>query len=264
MKKLFIIFLTTLGFQVFTLANSSVEIKTELSNTVCSVNSTIVYIDLFIKKADHVSGNLKLKNQNYRLNYDAGTLEFDSFFIDSEGAVSNYGNNPDQSIFLFDRHTLTGTTEHILSYNVNLQGGDGFELSQDWVLIGTIGASLRTNTECFSSLLIKENDFPSTVLIYDIDDSHRIIDKDPVSFDLNECILDHCNICHPNLNLNTIEHNYTNGELLNHQVQDYINADNIIGNNSNITFDVTNHALLNAGFEVNSNAVFEIKLDGCQ
>lgn len=264
MKYIYILFLSTIGFQFHSFASSAVEVKAELSNTVCSLNSTVVYIDLFIKKADHISGELKLRNQNYRLSYDSHTLDFDSFFIDSEGAISNYGNYPDDSFYLFADHTLTGTTQHILSYNIDLQGGEGFELTQDWILVGTIGATLKTNSECFASILLTENEFPATTLIYHIDEGNRIIDKGPLTFDVNECVMNYCNTCHDNLNLTNIDNNYINGEILNHQVQDYINADNIIGNNSDITFDITNHALLKSGFEVKSNSLFEVKLDGCQ
>jgi len=254
----------TIGFQIHSFGNSSVEVKAELSNTVCSLNSTVVYIDLFIKKADHVSGNVKLQNQNYRLNYDASTLDINSFFISSEGSVSSFGTNTDGSFYLFSGHTLTGTTEHILSYNIDLQGGDGIDLSNDWILVGTIGAALNTNSECFSSILLTENDFPPTTLLYNIDGGSLIIDKDPLTYDVNECIINYCNTCHLNLDLNTINHNYINGEILVHQVQDFINAENTIGTNSEVTFDITNQALLKSGFEVQSNAVFEVKIEGCQ
>lgn len=263
--KYLILIVTGLIFSSQTIfANSSVELKVELSNTDCSINESIVYINLFVKKADQVSEAVKLQNQNYRLSYDASTLVFDSFFIDGEGALSNFGTNPDGSFYLFASHTLVGTTENIVSYNIDMQGGEGFELTHDWVLIGTLGAHLRSNVECYSSILLKENDFPPTTLLYTRNSGQTIVDKYPVTFNLNECIVNHCSNCHPNLDLNTVDHNYLNGEILNHQVQDFISADNIIGANSEVTFDVTNQALLKPGFEVKSNANFEVKLEGCQ
>jgi len=245
-------------------ANSPIEIKTELSNAVCSLNSTIVYIDLYVKKADHVTGNLKLKNQNYRLKFDASTLDFDSFFINAEGPISGFGINTDDSNYLYAGHTLLGTTENILSYNIDLQGGDGIDLLDDWMLVGTVGASLKTNSECFTSILLTDSVFPPTTLLYAIEDGDLVIDKDPETYDMNDCIINYCNTCHSNLDLNTIDHNYINGEILVHQVQDFISAENIIGSNSEVTFDVTNQAFLKSGFEVKSNAVFEVKLEGCQ
>lgn len=256
--------MSTIGFPFYSFANSAVEVKAELSNTICSLNNSVVYIDLFIKKADNISGNLKLKNQNYRLKYDASTLDFGSFFINSEGPISSFGTNTDGSFYLFAGHTLTGTTEDILSYNIDLQGGEGIHLTEDWILIGTVGATLKTNSECFSSILLTDSDFPPTTLIYAIDGGNIVIDKDPVTYDVNDCVINHCNTCHVNLDLNTIDHNYINGEILVHQVQDFINAGNTIGNNSQVTFDVTNQAVLKSGFEVESNAVFEVKIDGCQ
>jgi len=264
MRNVIIIFIAVIGFQIHSFGNSSVEVKAELSNTVCSLNSTVVYIDLFIKKAENISGDVKLKNQNYRLSYDASTLDFTSFFINSEGLVSSYGTNSDGSFYLFAGHTLTGTTEHILSYNIDLQGGEGLDLLDDWVLVGTIGASLKTNSECFSTILLTNSDFPPTTLIYAIDGGNNIVDNDPVTYDVVDCIINYCNTCHLNLDLNTLDHNYINGEILNHQVQDYISADNQIGNNAKITFDVTNQALLKPGFEVQTNSIFEVKIDGCQ
>lgn len=264
MKKYILIQLLLITIINSAYSNSSVEVKLELSETECSLNESIIYLDLFVKKADNVSEIVKLQNQNYRVSYNANTLEFDSFFIESEGQLSNYGNNPDQSFYLFAGHTLTGSTEHILSYNIDMQGGEGFELPNDWVLVGRVGARFKTNIECYSSVILTEETFPATTLIYSLDNNPSIVDKDPITIDVSDCVISHCNICNLNLDLNILDHNYTNGEILHHQVQDYIIADNIIGNNSQITFDVTNQALLKAGFEVKSSAVFEVKLDGCQ
>lgn len=264
MKQLLILSILLSTIQL-AFANSTIEIKAELSNAICNTNSTIVYIDLFVKKADNITQSVKLQNQNYRVKYNTSALELNSFFIESEGQLSSYGNNADQTFYLFAPHTLTGSTEHILSYNIDMQGGDGYELPNDWVLVGTVGATLKTNIECYSSQLLTESNFPSSVFIYTLAaNDDLIIDKNPMTNDLSECVMDHCDNCYLNLSLNMIDDNYIQGEQLYHKVQDFISAENIIGSQSEVTFDVTNHALLNPGFEIQANALFEVKLDGCQ
>jgi len=77
-------------------------------------------------------------------------------------------------------------------------------------------------------------------------------------------VSNYCNRCLPYLSLNSIDQNYTLGELFEHKVSGYIEADNRISQQSDIIYNVTDYGLLKPGFEVSTNSTFEVKVEGCQ
>lgn len=263
MKTLYIALTILFSAQIL-IAESHFETKLELSHTECQLNKSVVYIDIYIRKQDEIDKVVLLKNQNYRVDFISNSLVENSFFIEAEGALSSFGTNADpSSYFLFGGHNLTGSTGNVLSYNIDFLGGDGYELPSEWTLVGTVGATLKSNIECFSSVLMTGEAFPPTTLIYDITDALNEVDHNPQMIDLNECLKTQCNLCHNFLQLNEIESDYLDGELLHHEVQDYIQAQNKIGKNANIIYDVKNYGMLNPGFEVELDAKFEIDVKGC-
>jgi len=260
-----IYFLFVILFLTSSLIASDIEVKTELSEIDCSLSQSIVYIDILIKRADSRSGDIFLENQNYRFSINSKTLKFGTFFIHSEGEISGFTNYADGSYSLFSEHDLNGSTEHIISYNIDYLGGtSGYRLKDEWTKVGTIGATLLTNKECSSTSLLTDSDFPSTVLIITKDNKIKEIDKKPTVYNTEYCVSNHCNRCLPYLSLNSIDQNYTLGELFEHKVSGYIEADNRISQQSDIIYNVTDYGLLKPGFEVSTNSTFEVKVEGCQ
>jgi len=248
-------------------ATNNVEVKVELSNVDCQLESSHIYMDIFIRKGD-ISDNIYLENQNYRFEFNSQTLLEGSFFIENEGDVlSGFNSNPDGSAYIFGEHHLTGSLENILSYNIDFQGGtSGLKLNQEWILVGTIGATLLTNIECIGSDILTVSSFPSTTLIYthsDLPAAEKIIDQDPMTYNMDNCIQSFCNLCSPSLQLMQGENDYVSGEILEHKVSDLIEADNTIGTNAQVTYNVKNSGILKAGFEVHSGASFKLLVEGC-
>ncbi len=66
--------------------------------------------------------------------------------------------------------------------------------------------------------------------------------------------------CPTNLNITTT---YVNGSNINHQVSDYITANNLIQDGANITYDAGNYVLLNSVFLAEAGSVFLAKIEGC-
>lgn len=268
MKHILII-ITALLFINQLSATNNVEIKAEVSHVDCSTASSQLYMNIFIKKAEDVSQDIILESQNYRFNFNAESLLEGSFFIESEGEMlSGFNVNPDGTAYIFSAHNLTGTVNNILSYNIEYQGGiGGIQLGNEWIRVGTVGATLLTNVECISSDILTISSFPSTSLIYKLSDeltTETIVDKDPTVFNLGMCVNTFCNGCSQNLTLLNGQDNYVSGEILEHKVSDFIEARNVIGEQSQIIYNVTNQGELQAGFEVKKDAAFEVLLEGCQ
>jgi len=264
MKYLFII--STIIFFIGHATASPIEVKIEISNVDCQLEQSTIYIDIFIRKNTTAQNDIYLENQNYRFAFDAQSLDEQSFFIQSEGdLLSGFNSNPDGSLYLFGAHNLTGSIEHIVSYNIDFLGGDSaFNVPLNWVKVGTLGATLLTNIECIGTDILTAADYPMTTLIYkDGQSANKIIDTDPVVYDFDECLHSFCNLCNQYLTLDQQENNYISGEILEHKVSEYIDATNIIGNQSDIIYNVHQSAILQAGFEVESNSKFEVKLEGC-
>jgi len=248
-------------------ANSNVEIKVELSHVDCNIDNSKIYMGIYIRKTQDATQEIYLEHQNYRFNFNAQSLSHGSFFIESEGdLLSGVSFNPDGKPYFFSEHTINGSIDNILSYNIEFQGGSsGLHLQEDWINVGTIGATLLTNIECITSDILTISSFPSTTLVYtEIGSSDKIIDQDPKVYNLNSCIEAFCQACHEDLTLIQGQNNYVSGEILEHKVNDFIDASNTIGETAHAIYNAKNFSLLKAGFEVKENGQFEIKTDGCQ
>lgn len=268
MKHILLIIATLLCIQNLS-ASNNVEVKAEISHVDCSLASSTLYMNIFIRKAENVTQDIFLEDQNYRFNFNAQSLLEGSFFIDSEGdLLSGFNVNPNGTAYIFGDHHITGSTQHILSYNIEYQGGNnGLRLDEEWIRVGTIGATLLTNIECITSDILTASSFPSTTLLYTYSDSttaETIIDRSPNVYNLGICIDSHCDHCTENLILIASQDDYVSGHILEHKVSDFIAAKNVIDKQANIIYNVKNEGELQSGFEVKKDAVFEVKLEGCQ
>ena len=60
------------------------------------------------------------------------------------------------------------------------------------------------------------------------------------------------------------QNNFIASEILELQVSDFIDANNIVGQQADVTYSVTNFGTLKDGFEVKPTAEFELKIEGCE
>ncbi len=66
---------------------------------------------------------------------------------------------------LFSPHNLTGSLDTVVSYNVELAGGDGYYLSaNDWVQVGRIEFDVLSEDACFDLMWHSTALFPSTFI----------------------------------------------------------------------------------------------------
>ncbi|MEO1436138.1 MAG: hypothetical protein AAFV80_11430 [Bacteroidota bacterium] len=123
-----------------------------------------VWMDLEIKASAEAEVFL-LANQNYRLTYDEAAIKNPK--IAEELAVSGLVQKDDKKAF-FAPHTIVGTAGNLLSYNVFLQGGDGYPLEYDsWTSIGRLEFDIVDLEKCLKATWhtrAKEH-FPNSIII---------------------------------------------------------------------------------------------------
>ncbi len=169
--------LTSLTFLLFCLAPYLGQSQTGkydvrlVENELDCDNKTMTF-DIEVK-ANNAASTFNLADQNYRISfnrnafraYNVNVPESDrSVQIDSELTVSGFVTEGATGSF-YDPHTLTGSTDTVLSYNVVLAGGDGYPVSDlNWVSVGRIAMEILDINAC-GDIWIHDNtpaNFPNT------------------------------------------------------------------------------------------------------
>lgn len=119
------------------------------------------YIDLKIK-AENSNTHFYLAEQNYRLSFNRSAFVPGSVFIERELEISGVVEMSGDTI-VYSNHTLLGSSDTIISYNIELLHGEGYPLTSDeWTSVGRIGLDIADINECFKIRLHGEETFPPT------------------------------------------------------------------------------------------------------
>ena len=145
-QKLATLAICLLGISFATAQNGAYDVRLVTQNVDCENNK--VWLDLEIK-ASTESEVFLLANQNYRLTYDDSAIKNPK--IAEELVVSGLVQKADKKAF-FAPHTIVGTAGNLLSYNVFLQGGDGYPLEHDtWTAIGRLEFDIVNLEKCLKA-----------------------------------------------------------------------------------------------------------------
>jgi len=123
-------------------------------------------IDFIIEvKAASADTEFFMSEQNYRFSFNRAALANPR--ITEELTISNFispvpvPRNLDFT--LFSPHNLTGSLDTVVSYNVELAGGDGYYLTADeWVQVGRIEFDVLSSESCFDLEWHPQAVFPPT------------------------------------------------------------------------------------------------------
>ncbi len=136
------------------------DLNLEFSHVDC--DNAELYVNIQIRAHDgecifHVS------DQNYRLLFN-NTLISESAFIEKELEISGYiPSSTGHS--LYQPHTLTGSQDNIVSYNIEFTSGEGFLVdSETWTNVGQIGFEIADITGTANVIFLDENMFPPTFI----------------------------------------------------------------------------------------------------
>lgn len=148
----------------FTLQLSAQTGKYDLNFSVFDVDceNMKLYIDIQIK-AHESDCTFHLSDQNYRLKFNR-TLVHNSAFIEQELDVSNYVESPTGNS-LYKAHTLTGSLDSIVSYNIEFISGEGLLIGSDeWTNVGRIGFDIADINQIARIIYMDESMFPPTFI----------------------------------------------------------------------------------------------------
>jgi len=164
-----------------------------LSASEIDCDENIAYFDIQLKAADSES-HFRLGDQNYRFSFNPNALVPNSAFIQS-ASMSGYNVTAGPLGFaIYSDNTLTGSSDTIISYNVELMGGDGvFITDLDWTHIGTIGMNIKEVDACFDLVWHKgaPEQFPNTFVSEMQDNSLRPIEEGDYE-DKEGCFTTYC------------------------------------------------------------------------
>ncbi len=144
-----------------------------------------LYIDIQIKAHDD-SSVFRLSEQNYRFCYNKSVIAPESAFIKDELGVSGVVTDSLGNFSVYDVHTLTGSMDSIVSYNVMLLYGEGVIVSEEWMSIGRIGFDILDTLQTAEFAYNGRNNFPATF----IGELHRNLRYDAVQGELHNLEVD--------------------------------------------------------------------------
>ncbi len=140
-------------------AQGQAQYDVQFLNTVGCDDSTL-FVDIEVKAADGAAGFF-MSEQNYRFSYNRAALANPT--ITSQALTGFLPGGPGLMGFtLYSPHNLTGSLDTVVSYNVELQGGDGTFLTPEaWVRVGQVSFDLLAPDACYD-LSWHESVFPPT------------------------------------------------------------------------------------------------------
>lgn len=149
------------------------------------------YVDIQIKA--HEQGcTFHVSDQNYRFLFNS-TLADSSAFIEKEFEVSGYIPSPTGGS-LYQPHTLTGSQDNIISYNIEFASGEGLLIEADeWTNVGQVRFDIVDITGTVDLIYLEENMFPPT-FIGEFHDETRMIALAGNFGGLEVNLQDHCGI----------------------------------------------------------------------
>lgn len=120
-----------------------------------------IYIDVQIKAHD-ANSTFHLSEQNYRVLFNEDAIVSNSASIVDELDVSGYLQSA-TGFSVYDTHTLVGSKDSIVSYNITLNSGVGVFLdSEQWTNVGRLKFDIRDARKIARFTYRTENMFPGT------------------------------------------------------------------------------------------------------
>ena len=183
------ILINILLLNMLTAQNGQFVTETSLYKVDCELGKA--YIDLKIKAYDNET-QFHLADQNYRLSFNSSAFVPGSVAIETELDISGFIQTSSGHFSLYAAHTLVGTGDTIISYNVELEGGSGYLVTADeWVSIGRISLDIADASECFTVQFHTNETFPPTY-IGEVVDETTYVGIEGLYINLEGCLSDYC------------------------------------------------------------------------
>lgn len=181
-----------LAFNTICLAqNGKYDVRFKVGEFSCSHSKLFIDIEV---RAESPSTTFYISDQNYRFSFNPLALN-NPFLVQEHVLSGSVQTTSPPSFSFFSPHTLTGSIDSIVSYNVEMLGGDGYPLNDvDYVKVGRIGFDILDVDGCFS-LRFHDNDptnFPNTTISEWNNKGSFLVEEGSYGHFLH-CLLDPCN-----------------------------------------------------------------------
>lgn len=150
-------------------------------------------IDIAIK-AHSASSTFDIAEQNYRLSFQREAIS--NPVIIQELDIAGPIQLPDGNLALYSPHSLIGSIDTVLSYNIELQSEHGLRVrANEWMSIGRLGFDIENTAEClnFKWHTTSAEFYPKTVIIEKFAGNlHNASEGQYIGLDI--CLHDYCSV----------------------------------------------------------------------
>jgi len=150
-----------------------------------------VSADITLKASDNSSA-FSVAEQNYRMSFQREAVA--NPVILEELELAGYTQLTNGADVLYSPHSLVGSIDTVLSYNVELQSSEGRPVgASEWTGVGRLGFDIVDPTQCLNLFwhTYAEAHYPNTVVVEKYDGSLHVV-AEGVYADLNICFYDFC------------------------------------------------------------------------
>jgi len=174
--------------------NGVSEVRFTITEAPACVQPFGVFVDIEVRA---VEDSFYMSEQNYRFSFNREALANPSIAEQVLTGFINGGDGP-LGFTLYSPHNLTGSLDTVVSYNVELQGGDGVVATPDkWISVGRLQFDVVNDLACFNLDFHSQSVFPPTFVgeIYvENGEAIRIITAESNYGNLAACFNDLCRL----------------------------------------------------------------------
>jgi len=161
MKKLFTTLTLMIALCVIGFSQGQYDVRFNLSSIDCEGQQLMLDIDV---RASDPATAFTIAEQNYRFSFNRAAIMPNSGSINREGELSSFITNEGGLVALYSPHNLGGSLDTIISYNVELAGGEGILASDEWINVGTLAFDVANVDACLNLTWHDRTLFPPTFI----------------------------------------------------------------------------------------------------
>lgn len=151
-----------------------------------------VKVDIILKAAD-ANSLFDLSEQNYRFSFQREAVSNPVVWEELE--ISGLINLPNGDFALYSPHSLFGSIDTVVSYNIELQSDNGYTITEtEWTDVGRMGFDIMDATQCLTLMWHAHDDstaFPQTIITEKFNDALHYVEEGSYA-NIDICFYDHC------------------------------------------------------------------------
>jgi len=190
MKKLFTTLMLMVAFCIVGFSQGQYDVRFDLNTLDCDGEQFLLNIDV---RASAPDATFTIAEQNYRFSFNRAALVPGNTTISREGELSSFILDNGVLVALYSEHNLGGSLDTIISYNLELSGGEGVLVEGAWVNVGTLAFQVADIDACLDMTWHDSTIFPPTfVSTFDGGSRQEVIEGEYLNDLTFSCFSDIC------------------------------------------------------------------------